>query len=347
MREFIRIWSERLKLLYLWVSRILFAPDHFHTPLHIRLWLCVHGFVPDQYWLYDLKHRSRRDYLSEFDWYRSRRINGKEAFVLNNKMVCTHLLRQYAFAPELLCFRKYRDIVARDGRILDDEALIELLRQAGRCICKPMDAGKGERIYAIFRSGERFLVNGVERDGAYIARTLRREKGWFLCEYIEQSEFMASFFPDSANTLRVITVRNRETNLPEILFAVQRFGRASTAPVDNASRGGLISCVDLETGELSEAKTLWSTETFLSHPDTGRQICGVRFPFWEDVKRQALSLADHFPYLEFIAWDMLETESGLCVIEANASSGVNIIQLWGGQRHGPLGDVYRRYGIIK
>ena len=36
-----------------------------------------------------------------------------------------------------------------------------------------------------------------------------------------------------------------------------------------------------------------------------------------------------------------------CIIEANTSSGVNIIQLWGGQRNGELGDFYRHYGVIR
>ena len=61
-----------------------------------------------------------------------------------------------------------------------------------------MDAGKGERIYAIFRSGEGFLVNGAERDGESVVRTLRRAKGWFICDYIEQSEFMACFVLNSS-----------------------------------------------------------------------------------------------------------------------------------------------------
>ena len=65
------------------------------------------------------------------------------------------------------------------------------------------------------------------------------------------------------------------------------------------------------------------------------------------IKARVTALASEFPYLDFIAWDILLTEQGMCVIEANASSGVNIIQLWGGQRHGELGEVYRRYGIIK
>ena len=45
--------------------------------------------------------------------------------------------------------------------------------------------------------------------------------------------------------------------------------------------------------------------------------------------------------------DILITEEGRCIIEANTSSGVNIIQLWGGQRHKELGDFYRYHGVIK
>ena len=51
--------------------------------------------------------------------------------------------------------------------------------------------------------------------------------------------------------------------------------------------------------------------------------------------------------LDIIAWDILPTAEGFTVIEANTSSGVNIIQLWGPQRYGRLGDFYREHGIIK
>ena len=51
--------------------------------------------------------------------------------------------------------------------------------------------------------------------------------------------------------------------------------------------------------------------------------------------------------MDFIAWDILVTEEGFCVIEANTSSGVNIIQLWGGQRQGELGEFFRHYNVIK
>ena len=46
-------------------------------------------------------------------------------------------------------------------------------------------------------------------------------------------------------------------------------------------------------------------------------------------------------------WVVGMTDDGFTVIEANTSSGVNIIQLWGPQRYGRLGDFYREHGIIK
>ena len=60
-----------------------------------------------------------------------------------------------------------------------------------------------------------------------------------------------------------------------------------------------------------------------------------------------MQVSDKLPFMDFIAWDILVTEEGFCVIEANTSSGVNIIQLWGGQRQGELGEFFRHYNVIK
>ena len=56
---------------------------------------------------------------------------------------------------------------------------------------------------------------------------------------------------------------------------------------------------------------------------------------------------EKLPYIYFVAWDVLLTEDGICIIEANSSSGINIIQMWGGQRNKELGNFYRTHKIIK
>ena len=105
--------------------------------------------------------------------------------------------------------------------------------------------------------------------------------------------------------------------------------------------------IDLETGVLSEARCLHNRNVYKVHPDSGAPIEGVQVPGWQKLKEDMLVLADKLPYMHFIAWDILITEEGHCIIEANTSSGVNIIQLWGGQRHKELGDFYRYHGVIK
>lgn len=86
--------------------------------------------------------------------------------------------------------------------------------------------------------------------------------------------------------------------------------------------------------------------SFEVHPDSGNPIKGVEIPHWADIKQQMLDVCNKIPYMDFIAWDLLITDEGVCVIEANTSSGVNIIQIWGGQRQGELGDFFRHYDVL-
>ena len=105
--------------------------------------------------------------------------------------------------------------------------------------------------------------------------------------------------------------------------------------------------IDIETGILTSAKCIQRTVDFDRHPDSNSPIKGVKIPNWDNVKKEMLALANKFPYLYFIAWDILLTEEGIAIIEANTSSGVNILQLWGGQRKTKLGDFYRYHKVIK
>ena len=106
--------------------------------------------------------------------------------------------------------------------------------------------------------------------------------------------------------------------------------------------------IDLDTGVLSEARCLHNRNVYEVHPDSGAPIKGAKIPGWAKIKEEMLELANKLPYMHFIAWDILVTEDGsICIIEANTSSGVNIIQLWGGQRNGELGDFYRFHKVIK
>lgn len=336
------------KLGYLWVTRILFAPDHFGVPLHVRLRLAMtRGFIPDQYVIYDLKHNDPGEYLSEFDWYRSRYINEPFNTMLNNKVVCTEMLSPFVSVPEILLVKsRGRMAVQADGaRYCSIDEAIAVIVEAGAVFKKPIGDGKGHGVHRIDATSEGFLIDAAPVTEGEVRQFLDADDEWFLCALVEQSEELAAIYSETSNTIRLITLRDPETGAVEVFFAVLRIGTAATVPVDNGSRGGLVAQIDLETGIVSEARSLWSTAVHEVHPDSGAAIKGFQIPRWSEVKRELLSTSQKFPYLHFIAWDILLTKGGLTVIEANTSSGVNIIQLWGAQRHGKLGSFYRAHGV--
>ena len=175
-----------------------------------------------------------------------------------------------------------------------------------------------------------------------------KEGEWYLSETITQHAYAAGLYDKTCNTIRMITLRDPDSGKIKLFFAVQRVGTAKTIPVDNASQGGLVCKIDLETGRLSHAGSLHTTQIYEEHPDSGIRFDQVVIPDWEQTKAEIVGLAESLPFLHFVAWDVVKMEDGTnCVIEANTSSGVNIIQLWGGQRHGELGNFYRKHGVIR
>ena len=105
----------------LWIVRILFAPNHFKLPLHTRLYCCIFGgYMVDQAALYDFKHNDKKQYLSEFDWYRSRCINDPYSEMLNNKVVFTQIIERYCKTPEIYCVKKDDRLAGLNGRVIND-----------------------------------------------------------------------------------------------------------------------------------------------------------------------------------------------------------------------------------
>ena len=340
---------EKIKLTVLWVVRVLFAPNHFGVPFYKRIWHAIFGgYMVDQIALYDFAHNDKKQYLSEFDWYRSRSINDPYSAMLNNKVVFAQIVERYCSTPEIYCVKHGRRYAGFGGRkIACPEDLLTLLDEVGGFVIKPVSAGKGTGVQIIRKTGDGYICNGEPAACENLLRIFGKGRDILFCAYAAQADYLNKLYAPSANTIRMIVLRSEKTNEFELCFAVQRIGAGWTGAVDNGSRGGLIANVNVESGEMSEARTLHNLEVYENHPDTGAPIKGIVIPNWENIKAGVLEASANFPYLEIIAWDILPTNDGFTVIEANTSSGVNIIQLWGPQRYGRLGEFYRQHGVIK
>jgi hypothetical protein len=328
--------------------RILFAKNHLKCPVHKKLLANFYrGFLADQYILYDFDYNDKREYLSEFEWYKSRYINEPFSFLMNNKVVTSEILKHYIKMPDIFAIKNHNFLSSYDEKIKKYEDICDILEERMQLFIKPINAGKGKGVHSLQYINNSFYIDDRFVSKQDLLKFFRKEDNWFISEAVKQHQCLNEIYDKTANTMRIITIRDIHTNRLKIFFAVQRIGTSKTIPVDNASRGALIAKIDLQTGILSEAKSLHSLEFYTHHPDSKAKIKGFVIPKWGHVKEQILQLANKFPYLHFIAWDVLLTDNELCIVEANTSSGVNIIQLWGGQRNGELGAFYKHYRIIK
>lgn len=348
--KFTRWAIKKMKLFLLYWRRIVFAKNHFKCPWYkkLRANICG-GFLADQWMLYDFDHNDKSEYLSEFDWYRSRYINEPFDFVCNNKIASAEILKQYVRVPESYMIKNKGHLTSFDSVAMNYEDALALLKEKKKMFFKPYGKGKGTGVVIMTWDEEANLpaIDLKPMSEEVFLGHLKKHDDWFLSEAMEQHQYLNDIYDQTVNTIRFITLKDPKTHQFKVFFAVQRIGTKETIPVDNGSRGGLVANIDLETGILTEARCLHNRNVYKVHPDSGAPIEGVQIPGWAKLKEDMIALANKLPYMHFIAWDILITEEGHCIIEANTSSGVNIIQLWGGQRNKELGDFYRYHGVIK
>lgn len=327
------------------VIRIVLAKRNFKVPVLKGIYFNIFGgFTSDQVALYNLNKKNKKDYLSEFDWYKSRRINYPNANMLNDKLVCVNMIKDFVNVPKTLFFKKNNRIFTDNKEISLEEA-INVLKKEKSAFFKPISVGKGIGIFRIDYKNKKFYLDFKELSEDKMINILREKEEYFLSTRIKQAKYLDEIYDKTSNTIRIITVRDNDK--VDVLLAVQRLGTKETIPVDNGSRGGIVSYVDMKSGTLSMAKSLHNKKTYKHHPDSGNPIEGVVIPNWKKIKSEMISVAEKLPQFKFIAWDILPTDNGIFVIEANNSSGVNIIQVFGGQRNKELGKVYKKHKIIK
>ncbi len=170
-------------------------------------------------------------------------------------------------------------------------------------------------------------------NGKINARTLflsLLSKGqWVAEEIIQQCDEMASFHPESVNTVRIATYYDENKKLTK-LFAMFRTGSGDSV-VDNASSGGICASIDLNSGIIESDGYRKNGEIVKNHPDTNHIIKDYQIPRWNELLKLADELAFAVPYYNYIGWDFALTNDGWVVVEGNSRPNINSIQMCSGK----------------
>lgn len=313
-------------------------------PLRIRLRMLRHGFLSQSYTLYDLANRDPNDYISDLTRIRMTRLYSyptprtNYAAVLNNKYYSTVVLKQFFDVPEVFAYldqgRLYPLIASWDNIDLTT-FLGHLAERTLRIVVKPNGGAEGGGVLVLDNRDAILRRNGVPTSPEAIMSELSSLNDYLVCEYVQQSEFASTFYPFTTNTIRLVTIHGGERKMPYVALAVQRIGQERSIPVDNWSCGGLSAPIEIQSGTLGTAITHPKNEHMVrrydNHPDTGAPIKGRVIPRWSEICTSITAAAHRLPFIPLIAWDVVHTDDGTMVIEANGTTGVQIFQA-----HAPL-----------
>ncbi len=249
---------------------------------------------------------------------------GKYRILVHNKYFFHQLLKLYSIdSPSVVIWSFARTIYGNNGAILNDHDLGLVLagRVGGRLVLKPQHGSNGKAIefVSVVRGGETLQLEvggGLNYGYAALRAACDRLGDWQLEEAVRQHPVVSAIYPDSVNTVRIVTLAYPDGQT-QILAALMRMGRSGST-IDNASAGGIHVHIDVESGQcLHPAYSKTDNATYSEHPDTGHSFAGVMLPFWNEIVTIAMRGAGLFMQTHTIAWDIAIGEAGPLVIEAN------------------------------
>jgi hypothetical protein len=334
----------RLAVVEMLVHREVVTGPSLSLPLRRRLSLWRHGFTSRSGVLFDLLDGEYEDYLSDYRFELLDDLGGQWGDVVGNKLAMHLLLGPFEdYLPDLhgvlVGGELRRDVPflspAPDADVSGTvDRLDAYLDARGAFVLKPVYGFSGKGIAVCRRVPERdgYEIDGEPASRDEFAALVTGLDEYLVSGFVEQADYAETLFPGSANTLRVVTLWDPQTDEPFVSGAVHRIGTAETAPVDNWSRGGLSAEVGGD-GTLSRAAR-WSesageTRWHDTHPDTGARIEGTRVPGWPSVRERILEMAAAFPDLPRIGWDVVIVDdgAGFVVLEINRHAGIETLQV--------------------
>lgn len=309
-------------------------------PLKHRLRGWAKGFGGLASLVYGLDRRDPSLFVSSYQQQvASLRINGAMDHVVNNKLLLPLLMRAVGL-PTAAVRAFCRNGVWKEGSgkaIADFPSWLAAALPVGKkAVIKPAKGLKGKGLAFIERSTEGFTVNGRFVRAGDLGQGLFGRESLILVEFVEQADYARGLYPETSNSVRVLTVWDVDRGRPFVAAAAQRIGTRRSYPVDNwrEGMGGLCAEVDLDTGRLGPAATVVERKRvawFDRHPETDAPIAGTLVSGWTTVRDALARGAAGLPFAPLLGWDVLVTGDGFRVLELNAPPGLHVHQV-----HRPL-----------
>jgi hypothetical protein len=163
------------------------------------------------------------------------------------------------------------------------------------------------------------------------AHVLPERFGYLFQDRVVPHPELVPITANAISTLRMVVLNGAERAVLYRAVWKLAIGDQITDNYRGGTSGNLKAWVDRNDGEVRAAFLGGGARTgrrrigpdtlgrFVDrHPDTGREMVGIRIPDWERAVQLVLDAARHFPGLRYQSWDLALGDSGPTVLELNA-----------------------------
>ncbi len=326
-------------MLWYFILEELNKKTHLTLTHTLRAWR--HGFLRFHYKLYGLDTSGDpAQYVSDFASLMTHaKINGRFNELLKNKYTSGQLMNLLGMpTPKIMgLIMKGVFYPAGTARTLKaSEFLLAAITPGEPLVLKPIWGCHGFGFVCLARDDDGYRLNGEIVSRQLVAGMIDRLDEYIVTEFVVQGEFSRNLFAPTANTVRMVTLWDREKSEAFVVRAVLRIGTSRSFPVDNfkAGQGGLSVLIDPQSGELGPgamADAFGEPIWYRYHPESHAPIQGVVIPSWNEVRTKILDYASRLAFIPYIGWDILHTDKGFSILEVNSTPGMPVLQV-----HGPF-----------
>lgn len=213
----------------------------------------------------------------------------------------------------------FKDYIKRDWidvKKAPKEDVIAFMQKHNVFMAKPVDGGCGHGILKIHTYEYESLDEVYEE-------LVAGNNDFELEEVIKQHPAVSAIYPDSINTVRVVTIL--KNGVPNVICTYFRIGNGKF--VDNFNSGGMVAPVNELTGEVIDKAIDKKKNLYETHPQTGAKIKGFKFPDWSKAIQMCKEASKVVPQMGYIGWDVCFTPDGPIFVEGNEYPGHDIYQL--------------------
>lgn len=302
---------------------------------------------------YKLNDTNYGDYITTWESYQPRLNNSKYSLISDDKFLFSLVMENFVEVPSIYALILKGEVRALSKYGITNDTIYDFLIEHNGGVIKNRDGYDGYGVFVFSSIDDALYLNNEIYSREKFNSFIRALDNCVVQKRIIQNDFENKIYDKSINTIRMITIKRKDSDEHEIVAAVQRIGTSHSAPVDNFSQGGGSALIDLETGQLSAMTLLDSFDDkgerifYEKHPDTNSQIKGLFIPNWDSIKQELINITRMLPVYNFVAWDIALTPKGIAVIETNMKSSLRVFQVHGGMRNKLLGQKYKEYGYIK